>query len=133
MNQVEIVFMAVLIFQTIVTIAAFILWLYLTIQAYSTTPDECPTPPTSGTAPVLAVLYTGTSSSDISLVSPVPSNKALLITGCSDPMMWYAKMIGSIVPLDGHDVLEKHYWSREVAGFRNVVLCADAEIVQVEV
>ena len=53
--------------------------------------------------------------------------RKLLITGCTDPLMWYANMIGSVVPLLGVD--DDCYWSREPAGHKNIVKMSDARIV----
>ena len=53
--------------------------------------------------------------------------RKLLITGCSDPLMWYANMVGRVVALLGID--DECYWSREPAGHRNIVKRADARIV----
>lgn len=57
--------------------------------------------------------------------------RELLITGCTDPMMWYADKVGQRVPLLGIWP-ESGYRSREPAGYSNVVRFADAEIVEVE-
>lgn len=57
--------------------------------------------------------------------------KALRITKCSDPFMWYAAMIGQIVPLCGVWP-ESGYYSREPAGYANVVRFDDAEVVELE-
>ena len=53
--------------------------------------------------------------------------RKLLITGCSDPLMWYANMVGQVVTLLGVD--DECYWSREPAGHRNIVKLSDARIV----
>ena len=53
--------------------------------------------------------------------------RRLLITGCSDPLMWYANMVGQVVTLLGVD--DEYYWSREPAGPRNIVKLADARTV----
>lgn len=57
--------------------------------------------------------------------------KALLVTGCSDPHMWYANHIGKVVPLlsRGHTTTE--FLSREPAGYTNIVKRVDAEEVDV--
>lgn len=55
------------------------------------------------------------------------AGKALLIKGCSDPLRWYANMIGRIVPFLG-DVGDE-YKSREPAGFVNFVQYEDASIL----
>lgn len=53
--------------------------------------------------------------------------KKLLITKCSDPLMWYADKIGQVVPYLG----EKYgfYTSREDAGHTNVVNMDDAILI----
>lgn len=53
--------------------------------------------------------------------------KKLLITKCSDPLMWYADKIGQVVPYLG----EKYgfYTSREDAGYTNVVNMDDAILI----
>lgn len=53
----------------------------------------------------------------------------LLIIDCSDPYMWYAGMIGKRVPFLYED--SNHYWSREPAGYSNIVRKKDAEIIEV--
>ncbi len=59
--------------------------------------------------------------------------KALKITGCSDSQMWYARHIGSVVPYIGEDIDRKGpiYWSREPAGYKNIVFQCDAELIEV--
>lgn len=60
--------------------------------------------------------------------------KALKIIKCSDHMMWYSDLIGEIVPLLGTDIDMKGpiYWSREPAGYKNMVFETDAVVVEVE-
>ena len=60
--------------------------------------------------------------------------KALKIIGCSDCMMWYSDLVGEIVPLVGTDTDAKGpiYWSREPAGYKNMVFQRDAVVVEVE-
>lgn len=54
----------------------------------------------------------------------------LLITGCSDPYMWYAKMVGQTVPYLGEwNDTPDVYKSREPAGYINIVRKTDAMIV----
>lgn len=56
--------------------------------------------------------------------------KALKITGCYDSQMWYREHVGNIVPL-----LQKgdtEHLSREPAGYTNIVLVRDCEIVDVD-
>lgn len=51
----------------------------------------------------------------------------LKITGCRDPLMWYADMVGELVPFLG--VWPEAYASREPAGHVNRVEFSDAEPV----
>lgn len=51
----------------------------------------------------------------------------LLITGCNDPHMRYAGMVGQRVPL--RRIESDCYISQEPAGFTNIVKKSDAEIV----
>lgn len=55
--------------------------------------------------------------------------KALKITGCSDSMMWYFHHVGKIVPL--LEIGVEEHLSREPAGYTNIVLVRDSEIVDV--
>lgn len=61
--------------------------------------------------------------------------KVLRITGCSDPMMWYSKRIGDIVPYLGTDMDFKGpiYWSRDNGGYKNIVFQRDAEVEEIDV
>ena len=53
----------------------------------------------------------------------------LRITGCSDPLRWYAGMEGSYVPLVG--ATRDGIWkSLEPSGYVNFVLPADAQPVE---
>lgn len=54
----------------------------------------------------------------------------LKITGCSDGLMWYAGLVGELVPFlrEEHDC----YLSREPAGYVNIVKKCDAEVVGVD-
>lgn len=56
--------------------------------------------------------------------------KALRITGCTDPLMWYSQHVGKIVPL--LRVGRTEHLSREPAGYTNIVLVKDSEIVDVD-
>lgn len=57
--------------------------------------------------------------------------KALKIKDCSDSMMWYRDMIGKTVELAKHpDADQDVYWSREPAGYLNIVKKQDAEIIE---
>lgn len=64
------------------------------------------------------------------MVKGLTPMKMLKITRCTDPMMWYAKLIGSIVPLV-KDYGDGIYLSREPAGYINIVKKEDVEIVEV--
>jgi hypothetical protein len=56
--------------------------------------------------------------------------KALLITQCSDSLMWYRNLVGSTVPfLRQYDDC---YMSREPAGYTNIIKLCDAKIVELE-
>lgn len=55
--------------------------------------------------------------------------KALRITKCSDGMMWYRNHVGKTVPLLA--IGTKEHTSREPAGYTNIVLVGDCEIVDV--
>lgn len=57
------------------------------------------------------------------------TKRALRITRCSDPLMWYARLVGQTVPLLGH--WPEGFKSREPAGHVNLVKYWDAEIVEV--
>ncbi|HFH4653109.1 hypothetical protein [Pseudomonas aeruginosa] len=48
----------------------------------------------------------------------------LLITGCNDPLMWYARKVGDRVPFVREE--PDCYMAREPAGFVNIVRKADA-------
>jgi hypothetical protein len=56
--------------------------------------------------------------------------EVLLITGCSDPMRWYARHVGTYVPYLGQ-TMSDGWASQERAGFRNYVLAQDAKRVRV--
>jgi hypothetical protein len=58
---------------------------------------------------------------------PDTSKRKLLITQCSDPLMWYAGKIGQTVPYIGH--WPEGFKSREDAGHVNIVKFTDAVIV----
>lgn len=55
--------------------------------------------------------------------------KALRITRSPDLLMWYAPLVGKLVPYLG-EWPESGYKSREPGGYTNVVRFADAEIVE---
>ena len=56
--------------------------------------------------------------------------RKLKLVGCSDPMMWYAGLVGQLVPLlrEENDV----YLSREPEGYTNIVRKRDAKVVWVD-
>jgi hypothetical protein len=55
--------------------------------------------------------------------------KQLLITKCSNPLMWYRDLVGQVVPLvrDLHD--ERCWLSREPEGFANIIRKTDAVVL----
>ena len=53
----------------------------------------------------------------------------LLIERCSDPHLWYAPLVGQVVPNLGWDGTLPGWWSREPAGFKNIVRAQDASPV----
>ena len=55
--------------------------------------------------------------------------KALRIVQCSDGLMWYNQHVGAIVPFLRQDT--EYFWSREPAGYSNIVLLADAEVIEI--
>lgn len=55
--------------------------------------------------------------------------KGILITGCSDPDLWYAGLVGCTqVYLREYP---QEYLSREPAGYTNIILKTDSELVEV--
>lgn len=54
----------------------------------------------------------------------------LKIIRCRDPLMWYAGMVGSLVPYCGE--WPEAYKSREPAGYTNRVEFSDAELVSID-
>lgn len=54
--------------------------------------------------------------------------KQLFIIQCPDSLMWYADKVGQLVPFhrDGGDC----WWSREPAGYVNIVRREDAQLVE---
>ena len=56
-----------------------------------------------------------------------PKDYELLIVDCKDAAMWYSGKVGKRVPFLSSD--SEGYWSREDAGYRNVVRRDDARIV----
>lgn len=59
---------------------------------------------------------------------PVPTGMQMLrITQCRDPLMWYAELVGELVPYCGK--WREAYKSLEPAGYLNRVEFDDAEIV----
>ena len=57
----------------------------------------------------------------------------LLIERCSDPLLWYAPLVGQTVPNLGYDQTLPGWWSREPEGWRNLVYERDASPVVVSV
>lgn len=55
--------------------------------------------------------------------------KVLLITDCSDCLMWYREKVGQQVVFLRED--KDYYWSREPAGYTNIVHKQDATIMEV--
>lgn len=53
--------------------------------------------------------------------------KAIKITGCTDPLMWYSDKVGETVPFLREE--DGTYWSVEDEGFTNIVKKEDAEII----
>lgn len=56
--------------------------------------------------------------------------KLLLITSCIDSSMWYAEKIGQYIPFLWEE--EDYYWSREDAGYKNIVKKCDAVVFEKE-
>ncbi len=56
--------------------------------------------------------------------------KAILVTGCSDPHMWYAGLVGQTVEYVRE--YPQEYLSREPAGYTNIILKSDSELLEVE-
>ena len=52
------------------------------------------------------------------------------IDKCSDSLLWYKELVGQLVPYLGQ--VDDIYWSREPAGYRNIVYMKDATIVDNE-
>jgi hypothetical protein len=47
--------------------------------------------------------------------------------------MWYRDKIGEVVPLAKHEYADSDiYWSREPAGYLNIVKKQDAQVIDVE-
>jgi len=58
--------------------------------------------------------------------------KALKIISCSDSMMWYRNKVGEVVTLAKPEHADPDiYWSREPAGYLNIVKKRDAEVIEV--
>lgn len=51
----------------------------------------------------------------------------LKIIKCDDPQMWYSNLVGDYLPLLRED--GDGYWSREPAGYLNIVRREDAEVI----
>lgn len=54
--------------------------------------------------------------------------KAILITGCSDPALWYVNQVGKTVEYVRE--YDAEYLSREPAGYTNIILKSDAELIE---
>lgn len=57
--------------------------------------------------------------------------KALLITSCTDSLMWYRDHIGRIVPLLPRGETSREFLSIEPAGYTNIVMKYDCQVVDV--
>jgi hypothetical protein len=60
--------------------------------------------------------------------------KMLKVNQCSDSLLWYKNKVGHLIPFLGEDQDRRGpiFWSREDAGYKNIVFQRDAEIVEVE-
>lgn len=87
-----------------------------------TIPASGPVPPLRSSTSIRADI-----ASDPARGSPVAPSRALLITQCPDPLMWYAGKVGKHVPYCG--TWPEGYKSREDAGYLNIVKFEDAMIV----
>lgn len=56
--------------------------------------------------------------------------RVLRIDRCSDPLMWYREHVGYLVDYRGSDAAG--HWSREPAGYVNVVRHADATLLELD-
>ncbi len=58
----------------------------------------------------------------------------LKVNRCSDSLLWYSRKVGQLIPYLGEDEDRRGpiFWSREDAGYKNIVFQCDAEIVEVE-
>lgn len=56
--------------------------------------------------------------------------RELLITQCSDSLLWYRNLVGTKVPFLRQ--YEDCYMSREPSGFANIVKLTDAILVEVD-
>ena len=57
------------------------------------------------------------------------TTKKLRIIGCSDGHMWYARLVGQLMPYEGS--WPEGFKSREPAGYLNIVKFEDAVIEEV--
>lgn len=92
-------------------------------------PRERTAPVTDAPAAPLEAISPGGCSPTILAGPAVALKKSLLIERCSDPMLWYAKLVGKKVPYIREYPAEGCYISREPAGFTNIVHMKDARIV----
>lgn len=56
--------------------------------------------------------------------------RVLRIDRCPDPLMWYRDLVGALVDYRGRDA--DGYWSREPAGYVNVVRPDDATLLELD-
>jgi hypothetical protein len=72
-----------------------------------------------------------TESSPMRVGAPPEAYKlySLLITGCTDGMLWYANKVGQEVPYLGTWPSEGSHKSREDAGYVNIVKIKDARVI----
>ncbi len=58
----------------------------------------------------------------------------LKVNRCSDSLLWYSRKVGQLIPYLGEDEDRRGpiFWSREDAGYKNIVFQCDAEIVEVD-
>lgn len=56
--------------------------------------------------------------------------RKLRIVGCTDPMMWYAGLVGQLVELVRLEA--SCYWGKEPSGYTNIVRKVDAQVVWID-
>lgn len=57
--------------------------------------------------------------------------KKLKIISCTDPMMWYAGLVGELVEYKRTIFSEEVYMSRDKGGYNNIIYMKDAELIEV--